>query len=386
MEKTREPKVIFLVNRASGGCQGGEILKWAEQHDYLNFDLLEVTKSAKKDHDLLNDIQTLLEDENFRKVIIVAGGDGTLSWALSTIDMALEGRDLDILDPEAQTRLRRWYLAEAVIRFIPLGTGNDICRVLGCGTGFPGLGRLGSIVAAAVASGAPETLFDIWSAIHTDNEGNRSEWLSNRMCAYLSVGGTAAAAKAFHEKRSSNPERYNSPWKNKIAWGMIGASFLFSSEQKLSERADIMTNDEVLALPENSKDCLLLNVNSFSAGINFFKTSDYIHKSQKWTDPAVGDGVFEMYSGFGSSAVATAMIFGAPSWSRLSQTNDVTIELKEPQFVHLDGEAWEEQPGTIRVSHHVAVRMLLGGHRPRNINTASTHITTGYVRDTIVLT
>ena len=57
--------------------------------------------------------------------------------------MALEGRvfislfqhlafffrsneDLDILDPEAQTRLRRWYLAEAVIRFIPLGTGNDI--------------------------------------------------------------------------------------------------------------------------------------------------------------------------------------------------------------------------------------------------------------------
>lgn len=241
-----------------------------------------------------------------------------------------------------------------------------------------------SIVGAALASGAPESLFDIWSAVHANENGDRTEWLSNRMCAYLSVGGTATIANQFHEKRKNNPERYNTPWKNKFAWGVIGANFLFQSEQNISDKAHIATNEGNLKLPPNSKDCLLLNVNSFSAGVNFFKTSDYINKSQMWHEPAVGDGLLEMYSGTGSSSVPVSMVFGKRVWSRLSQTNDVTIELTEPQHVHLDGEAWEEQPGTITVSHHVVIRMLLGGLRPRNVNSATTHISTEYVRDSFL--
>jgi len=387
MEKTqRKPKTIFLVNRGSGGHQGGAIQDWAKTNGYQNFDLLEVTKSANSPNDLLYDIKPILENEEFRKVIIVAGGDGTLSWALSIIDMALEGRDFDITNPEAQSRLQRWYLTEAVIRFIPLGTGNDICRVLGNGTSFPGLGKMQSIVSAAQAGGAPETIYDIWSAVHTNMEGEQTQWMSNRMCAYLSIGGSATAAHAFHQKRANNPDRYNSQWKNKLAWGMVGASAVFSSEPKLAERANVETTEGELDLPSNSRDCLLLNVNSFSAGINFFKTSTYRNKQQKkWSEPAVGDGLFEMYSGFGSSAVASSMVFGRRAWSRLSQTNGVTIELKEAQHVHLDGEAWEEQPGTITVSHHVAIRMLLGGHRPRNVNTENTYIHSDYVRESIIL-
>ena len=49
-------------------------------------------------------------------VVLVAGGDGTIGWALNTID-ALH------LDPAP------------TIALLPLGTGNDLARTLGYGAG-----------------------------------------------------------------------------------------------------------------------------------------------------------------------------------------------------------------------------------------------------------
>ena len=62
----------------------------------------------------------------FRKLacfrILVCGGDGTVGWVLSHLDKAQ--RHLRCTDPP--------------MAVLPVGTGNDLARVLGYGSGWSG--------------------------------------------------------------------------------------------------------------------------------------------------------------------------------------------------------------------------------------------------------
>lgn len=52
--------------------------------------------------------------------IFVAGGDGTVSWILNTVEKFRQSINV----PE--------------VYVLPLGTGNDLSRLLGCGSGHTG--------------------------------------------------------------------------------------------------------------------------------------------------------------------------------------------------------------------------------------------------------
>ena len=111
-------KFVVLINPKSGGNVGAELL--SKFHGILDetkvYNLQDGgPKKALEDH-CLNDqeIESRRGNEDFR--MIVCGGDGSIGWALSVMDMMnipLERRP--------------------AIGIIPLGTGNDLSRALGWG-------------------------------------------------------------------------------------------------------------------------------------------------------------------------------------------------------------------------------------------------------------
>ncbi len=122
--------------------------------------------------------------------VLVAGGDGTVNWILdSMMHLAPEQRP--------------------PVAVLPLGTGNDMARVLGWGH-------------TTSVEAVPDLLYHIMrhaSTTHLDRwqmtcatedgsgkkkEGGRKVLFSN----YLGVGVDAAIVTAFHHARQTNPARF----------------------------------------------------------------------------------------------------------------------------------------------------------------------------------
>lgn len=75
-------------------------------------------------------------------MILACGGDGTVGWVLSVLDtLQMQYRDL------------------VSVGVIPLGTGNDMARFLGCGSGYRG-GALAPLIQSLSISDI--VLLDRW--------------------------------------------------------------------------------------------------------------------------------------------------------------------------------------------------------------------------------
>merc|ERR1719247_2304379 len=88
--------------------------------------------------------------------ILVCGGDGTVGWVLG----ALETLKLDYMPPVA---------------ILPLGTGNDLARVLGWGGAFRGGGVITFLRQVAEAR---VSLLDRWTVVCRDLVPQKQRWRS----------------------------------------------------------------------------------------------------------------------------------------------------------------------------------------------------------------
>ena len=103
------PLLVF-VNSRSGGQLGGYLTAQLRQ----NLNPLQVVDLHKTDPKV-----ALRQFGHLPRVrILVCGGDGTVAWILQTMESLVE------LDPKPP------------VGILPLGTGNDLARVLGWGGGF----------------------------------------------------------------------------------------------------------------------------------------------------------------------------------------------------------------------------------------------------------
>jgi diacylglycerol kinase (ATP) len=108
VEGTSVPVLVFL-NSGSGGRQGGRLLKifqkWLGEAQV--YDLANVKKGGPKPEEILRKFEGV---PNLR--IVACGGDGTCCWLL--------------------TALEKVPGCKAPLGTMPLGTGNDFSRALGC--------------------------------------------------------------------------------------------------------------------------------------------------------------------------------------------------------------------------------------------------------------
>lgn len=160
--------------------------------------------------------------------ILVCGGDGTIGWVLQCLDNV--GQDSECSSPPCA--------------IVPLGTGNDLARVLKWGAGYNGSDEPIHLLEDVIE--AEKIRLDRWTVVIHHEDGadgrpihvpNSVGTFTNFMCIelqlfrnhllhfigmsedntqifvmnnYFGIGIDADLCLAFHKAREKNPERFNS--------------------------------------------------------------------------------------------------------------------------------------------------------------------------------
>ncbi|KAK6589187.1 diacylglycerol kinase [Cryptosporidium xiaoi] len=207
--KSEKPLLVF-VNTRSGGHFGQKLIK--DLYFYLNpIQIVDIQTSKGPDEALIlfKELATMN-----RLLILICGGDGTVRWVIDRC-REIYGFDSEKLPP---------------IATLPLGTGNDLSRILGWDVSFDGdiFGFLKRICTSNIRK------MDIWncSALEIDNrkpENINSQNLifSSTFLNYLDIGIAARIALKFHNLREEYPQHFNSRFGNQLVYGEVGLKDFF---------------------------------------------------------------------------------------------------------------------------------------------------------------
>ncbi|KAL5972075.1 Diacylglycerol kinase theta [Taenia solium] len=331
-----QPLLVF-VNIKSGGCQGIELMTAFRC--------------------LLNPFQVFNLDVGgplpglfcFRQVasyrLVVCGGDGTIGWTLSCLDSV--GQDAACHSPP--------------IALLPLGTGNDLARVLNWGGGYTSAEEplliLKNIATAEkvrldrwtlVGRSDEEMKDEVKAALHIQtNSQNTTEDNSFIviMNNYFGIGIDADLALDFHNARSENPSKFNSRLHNKSVYFKIGLRKMVnrSTCKDLQKKVVVEADGKVLDLP-SLEGIVVLNILSWGGGANPWG----LDKDETFARPTHYDGLLEVVGICG--VLHMGQIYsGFRSGIRLAQAAHLKIILKSELPIQVDGEPFIQPPGQLTV-------------------------------------
>ncbi|XP_053436698.1 diacylglycerol kinase kappa [Nycticebus coucang] len=173
---------------------------------------------------------------------------------------------------------------------------------------------------------------------------------------YFGIGLDAKISLDFNTRRDERPGQYNSRLKNKMWYGLLGSKELLQrSYRKLEERVHLECDGEAISLP-NLQGIVVLNITSYAGGVNFWGSNT---ATTKYEVPAIDDGKLEVVAIFGSIQMAMSRIINLHH-HRIAQCREVmiTIDGEEGIPVQVDGEAWVQKPGLIKIRYKNAAQML----------------------------
>jgi len=195
--------------------------------------------------------------------ILVCGGDGTVSWIVSTVE---------------SMKTKRW----PPIAILPLGTGNDLARIHGWGGGYSNEPLIK--ILEQVSEGYVSWL-DRWEMTKENKQGqvrNVQSFLN-----YLSVGADAQAALQVHMLRESRPQLFFSRIVNKLWYGLFGAEEIIkASSINLRHDITLIADGIEVPLPADSQGIIMLNIDSYTGGVPLWATGDFDSETN-----SVGDGI-----------------------------------------------------------------------------------------------
>ncbi|XP_056643490.1 diacylglycerol kinase epsilon [Diorhabda sublineata] len=314
--------LIIVANKKSGNGDGAYIL--SEFRKYLN-PIQVIDLNERKPLAALQ-LCVLLSPKKVN--ILVAGGDGTISWMLTT------SYKLD-LDPEPS------------LAIIPLGTGNDLSRVLGWGNAYPTEIDVEAVMKNISEASTSE--LDRWKleVISNRHLGLKLQNKTYFMYNYLSIGVDAQVALNFHRTRESGFYIYGSRLINKMLYVTFGTQQAVTSECKhLERRLDLYLDGRLVELPE-LESVVVLNISSWGAGVNLWGMC--VDVCSENTLQSYNDGILEVVGIYSSFHMAQLQV-GISAPLRLGQAKVVEIHLKQKAPMQVDGEPWEQQPGKLKVS------------------------------------
>uniref|UniRef100_A0A0A1WHJ2 Diacylglycerol kinase n=1 Tax=Zeugodacus cucurbitae TaxID=28588 RepID=A0A0A1WHJ2_ZEUCU len=330
------PLLVF-VNVKSGGCQGLELISSFRKllNPYQVFDL--------DNGGPLPGLYVFRQIVNYK--ILVCGGDGTIGWVLQCLDNV--GQDSECSSPPCA--------------IVPLGTGNDLARVLCWGSGYTGgedpLNLLRDVIEAE------DIRLDRWtvvfhpedkpdeSALKTpsnttgggaQNEDNSQIFVMNN---YFGIGIDADLCLDFHNAREENPNKFNSRLHNKGYYVKMGLRKIVGRKtvKDLHKELKLEVDGKVVDLPP-VEGIIILNILSWGSGANPWGPD----KDDNFSTPNHYDGVLEIVGVTGvvhlgqiQSGIRTAM--------RIAQGGHIKIHLYSDMPVQVDGEPWVQSPGDVVV-------------------------------------
>lgn len=339
-----QPLLVF-VNVKSGGCQGLELISSFRKllNPYQVFDL--------DNGGPLPGLYVFRHIRNYK--ILVCGGDGTIGWVLQCLDNV--GQDSECSSPACA--------------IVPLGTGNDLARVLRWGSGYTGgedpLNLLRDVI------DAEEIRLDRWTVVfHPEDKGDEKNYANSTgpavkcrvpsvqptgsedntqifvMNNYFGIGIDADLCLDFHNAREENPNKFNSRLHNKGVYVKMSLRKLVGRKvcKDLHREVRLEVDGKHVELPQ-VEGIIILNILSWGSGANPWggpEKEDHFSKPNHW------DGMLEVVGVTGVVHLGQIQS-GLRSAMRIAQGGHIKIHLNSDIPVQVDGEPWVQSPGDIVV-------------------------------------
>ena len=314
-------KFHFLINPISGGGQGKEIQKYLPEimasEDYKED---EWKSEFTQIEGMKEQIQQALEST---ETLIAVGGDGTVSAVLST--MLLGG-----------------FSQKVKIGLIPLGTGNDLARVLNLYKPYVDRGLLFLVRRLVRAAARP---FDIWKV-------NDQFALAN----YFSAGIDARIAHDFNLDRATGAISSSSVVANKLHYVK---RFFADRDYMLKKGTLVYSNafgERISQDLSEHRTIIVGNIPSFASGANPFYRSNMADGLLE-----VGD-VPNMHNFLMAIAIGNLPLIGfiyKKYFLKSRKVKSLELHLEPDEFLQLDGEDLSGKVGgRVTIEYAAQVNML----------------------------
>ncbi|XP_019901508.2 diacylglycerol kinase theta isoform X3 [Esox lucius] len=320
--KCGSPLLVF-VNPKSGGLKGLELLhsfrKLLNPHQVFDMSNGGPLPGLHMFRDVLH----------FR--VLVCGGDGTVGWVLGVLEAI------------------RHKLAcpEPPIGIVPLGTGNDLSRVLRWGAGYSGEDPHHILLSVEEAE---EVQMDRWTILldaQEITEDGKENCLEPpkivQMNNYFGLGIDAELSLDFHHAREEEPGKFNSRFHNKGVYLKAGLQKL-SHTRNLHRDLKLQVDKQDVELP-SIEGLIFLNIPSWGSGADLWGSEG----DSRFEKPRMDDGLLEVVGVTGVVHMGQVQS-GMRSGIRLAQGNYVRITATKPLPVQVDGEPWIQAPGHMVIS------------------------------------
>ncbi|XP_021532539.2 diacylglycerol kinase delta isoform X3 [Aotus nancymaae] len=166
---------------------------------------------------------------------------------------------------------------------------------------------------------------------------------------YFGIGLDAKISLDFNNKRDEHPEKCRSRTKNMMWYGVLGTKELLHRTYKNLEQKVLLECDgRPIPLP-SLQGIAVLNIPSYAGGTNFWGGTK---EDDTFTAPSFDDKILEVVAVFGSMQMAVSRVIRLQH-HRIAQCRTVKISIlgDEGVPVQVDGEAWVQPPGYIRIVH-----------------------------------
>ncbi|XP_078470144.1 diacylglycerol kinase delta-like isoform X2 [Lampetra planeri] len=173
---------------------------------------------------------------------------------------------------------------------------------------------------------------------------------------YFGIGLDAKISLDFNNRREEHPEKYRSRTKNIMWYGVLGTKELLQKTYKnLEQRVLLECDGQPIPLP-SLQGIAVLNICSYAGGTNFWGGTK---ENDTFTAPSFDDKILEVVAVFGSMQMAVSRVINL-QYHRIAQCRTVRISIlgEEGLPVQVDGEAWVQPPGFIRIAHRNRAQML----------------------------
>uniref|UniRef100_A0A8C8H9T6 Diacylglycerol kinase n=1 Tax=Oncorhynchus tshawytscha TaxID=74940 RepID=A0A8C8H9T6_ONCTS len=243
----------------------------------------------------------------------------------------------------------------------PFTTSKENLPVLNTRIICPGLraGLAASIAGSSIISKMLLANIDPFGATpFLDSDLDSLEGFSEKcvMNNYFGVGLDAKITLEFNNKREEHPEKCRSRTKNRVWYGVLGTKELLQRTYKnLEQKVQLECDGQYIPLP-SLQGIAVLNIPSYAGGTNFWGGTK---EDDIFCAPSFDDKILEVVAVFGSMQMAVSRVIKLQH-HRIAQCRSVKITIlgDEGVPIQVDGEAWVQPPGVIKIQHKNRAQML----------------------------